>query len=79
MAIGGASDASSVTVSSSLITGNIAQGGRGGSGASAGDGSGGGAFIGAAGAASFDETNFFANSAIGAGVGGAGIDAAVST
>jgi hypothetical protein len=71
VAIGGTSDASSVSLDNSLLTLNVAQGGAGGLGANGGNGSGGGMFAGADGSASLDQTDVLLDLAL-AGLAGAG-------
>jgi hypothetical protein len=71
VALGGTSHTSSVSLSNSLLSLNVAQGGRGGSGADGGNGSGGAMFVGADGSASLDQTNVLLDLAI-AGLAGAG-------
>jgi len=71
VAIGGASDTSSVSLSNTSLILNVAQGGKGGKGGNGGNGEGGGAFIGAAGSASFDQSDVLLNMALG-GLAGAG-------
>ena len=72
VAIGGASDTSSVSLSNSLLFFNVAQGGLGGKGADGGNGEGGGMFVGAAGGSTIDPTDILVNLALGAlgGIGG---------
>jgi fibronectin-binding autotransporter adhesin len=74
VAIGGASDTSSLALNNSLVAGNVAQGGRGGSEACGGDGSGGGIFVGAGGSATIDQTDIFVNVALGGMASGLGGD-----
>ena len=57
MATGSASDTSSVSLSNSVLSLNLAQGGASGSRAIGGSGEGGGIFVGAAGSASLDQTD----------------------
>jgi hypothetical protein len=67
----GFSDTSSLSLSDSTLFGNVALGGAGGALANGGNGWGGGAFVGAGGNATIDQTSITLNLAMG-GLAGAG-------